>query len=146
MRLVRCTVLVYRRWRTRSTTATTAVFSMAADTTIPSRTFRGLGRAPCSPLTGALSPLWGPLGPWSAIALLLCCRRGLAAGGHASRAGVLGGLPFGVGLGLCRLGGDDLVAPEQRLDAGDVLAELAQAAVVVELAGDVLEGQVEQLL
>src|SRR5439155_20231415 len=44
------------------------------------------------------------------------------------------------------LGGRDLLFPQDRVDAGDVLAYLIQAGVVVELAGDVLEAQVEQLL
>src|SRR5688572_15226665 len=105
---------------------------MAEETTTPSRTLRGLGR---------VSGAWAPLSA-SAIGLSLV----LSAGGHPGPAGLVGGLPLGVGLGLGGLGRRDLVLPEERLDAGDVPAELAQAAVVVELAGDVLEPQVEQLL
>src|SRR5687768_14214845 len=112
-------------------TATTAVLSMAEETTTPSRTLRGFGRV-VSVGASAGSPLRGPLGPgvWSAIGLSLV----LSAGGHPGAAGLVGRLPLGVGLGLGRLGGGDLVLPQERLDPGDVLAELAQAAVVVELA------------
>src|SRR5947199_4665848 len=46
-------------------------------------------------------------------------------------------------LGLGRL---DLPLAEDRVDAGHLLLHLAQAGVVVELAGGVLEPQVEQLL
>src|SRR5580704_13766488 len=45
---VRCTVLPYLGWRTRSTTATTTVADMASDTTMPSRTLRRLFRGPSS--------------------------------------------------------------------------------------------------
>src|SRR3984957_19629868 len=50
---VRCTVLPYLGWRTRSTTATTTVADMASDTTMPSRTLRRLSRGPSS--SGALA-------------------------------------------------------------------------------------------
>src|SRR5437588_4858219 len=48
-----------------------------------------------------------------------------------------------LGLGLGRL---DLALPQDGVEAGDLLFHLAQPGVVVELAGDVLEAQVEQLL
>src|SRR5688572_8670419 len=49
-----------------------------------------------------------------------------------------------VGL-LGSLGGGDLALAQQRVDTGDVLAQLRKAVEVVELAGDVLEPEVEQL-
>src|SRR5438105_1730763 len=49
-------------------------------------------------------------------------------------------------LSLLGLGGLDLPLPEDRVDAGDLSLHLTQAGVVVELAGGVLEAQVEQLL
>src|SRR5438132_12095516 len=45
-----------------------------------------------------------------------------------------------------RLGRLDLTLPKDRVDAGDLLLDLAQPGVVVELSRDVLEAQVEQLL
>src|SRR5437763_4761057 len=47
---------------------------------------------------------------------------------------------------LGRLGRLDLTLPKDGVDAGDLLLDLAQPGVVVELSGDVLEAQVEQLL
>src|SRR5205823_7344168 len=44
------------------------------------------------------------------------------------------------------LGGGDLPVPQDRVDARHLLLHLAQAGVVVELAGDVLEPEVEKLL
>src|SRR5256885_15826067 len=43
-------------------------------------------------------------------------------------------------------GGGDLPVPQDRVDARHLLLHLAQAGVVVELAGDVLEPEVEKLL
>src|SRR5438477_12384096 len=43
-------------------------------------------------------------------------------------------------------GSGDLTVPKDRVDARHVLLHLPEAGVVVELAGDVLEAQVEQLL
>src|SRR5947209_16122057 len=45
-----------------------------------------------------------------------------------------------------RLGGGYLPVPQDRVDARHLLLHLTEAGVVVELAGDVLEAQVEQLL
>src|SRR5438552_10981200 len=50
---------------------------------------------------------------------------------------------LGLEQGLGRL---DLPLPEDRVDAGDLLLHLSQPGVVVELAGDVLEAKVEELL
>src|SRR5438045_3059576 len=44
------------------------------------------------------------------------------------------------------IGGGDLAIPQDRVDARHLLLDLPEAGVVVELAGDVLETQVEQLL
>src|SRR5437879_4658703 len=46
---------------------------------------------------------------------------------------------------LSRLEGLDLPLAQQRENAGDLAAEVAQAGHVRELAGDVLEAQVEEL-
>src|SRR5438128_1968102 len=43
-------------------------------------------------------------------------------------------------------GGCDLAVPQDRVDARHLLLHLTEARVVVELTGDVLEAQVEQLL
>src|SRR5436190_6141414 len=51
-----------------------------------------------------------------------------------------------IGLHLQRLSGGDLPDPHLGADSSDVALELLQAGVVVELSGDMLEPEVEQLL
>src|SRR5437870_2457791 len=92
---------------------------MASDTTVPSRTLRRLGRV-LSSATGLDSLALG------------CLRLGRGRDG-------LGAAQLGIGNG-------QLAFAQHRVDAGDVAPHLSEAAVVVELAGDVLEAQVEQLL
>src|SRR5581483_9749504 len=87
------------------------------DTTVPSRVLRRLGRAAASAAAGVSSAI-----------------------GH-SFSGVTG-----CRLGFELLGCLDLLGPQQGLDARDLPAQHPQAGVVVQLAGDVLEAQVEQLV
>ena len=109
---MRCTVLAYRGWRTRSTTDD------------DDGLVHGVGR------DEALADL-APVRAAGFGARLL--------GHHAlSWATAVRGLG-----GLGRL---DLALAQDRVDAGHVLAEVAEAGGVVELPGDVLEAQVEQLL
>src|SRR6266542_3516682 len=124
--VVRLIVLPYKRCWRRSSTSTTTVFSILSETTTPSRVLR-LPRAPVGVVAAS----------WSAIACPLCptyggqaCAWPRVAPSHRGRHGLAGELPL----------------PDGREDAGNVLAHLAQPVAVLELTGDVLEAQLEQLI